>query len=315
MSEVRVSFEAVSTNDRFEKAAQAVENLARIMARLRGPGGCPWDREQTLDSLKTYLLEETYETLDAIDTGDPKLHREELGDLLLQIVFQSEIASESSGFGLAEVADGIAAKLVRRHPHVFADGDAKTAADVTKSWERIKAEERAAEAAAGGTSKSKPKGTLGGIPRALPALVRALRTGEKAAGVGFDWQSSGDVMAKVREEWEELAEAVATREAGRLGKNVGEKTPDAPAGHSSENASRDQAHVVEELGDLLFSIANLARHLDVDPEDALRQTLDKFQRRFGHLEERLEKDGKTPSEATIDELERLWEDAKLFDRR
>lgn len=303
----------MSTDDRFARAARSVENLARIMARLRGPGGCPWDREQTLETLKTYLLEETYETLEAIDGGDPKEHREELGDLLLQIVFQSEIASETSGFDLSDVADGIANKLVRRHPHVFADADAKTAADVTKSWERIKAEERAAEAAARAARGDAPsakarKGTLDGIPRALPALVRALRTGEKAAGVGFDWQHQADVMAKVREEWDELAEAVAAARS---------QDPTAPRAHKRTLAidSPEQAHIAEELGDLLFSIANLSRHLGVDPEDALRRTLDKFQRRFGHVESSLEKLGKTPSEATLDELERLWEDAKLFDRR
>jgi tetrapyrrole methylase family protein/MazG family protein len=282
----------VSNDDRFVRAAEAMERLARIMARLRAPGGCPWDREQTLQTLKTYLLEETYETLDAIDSGDAKAHREELGDLLLQVVFQSEITNESSGFGLAEVADGISDKLVRRHPHVFSDGSAKTAGEVTQNWERIKAEERAAK----GATKS---GVLDGIPRSFPALLRALRTGEKAAAVGFDWTSAADVRAKVFEEWRELEEALAHRDAGTRGSVV-------------DVDPAKQAHVAEELGDLLFSVANLARHLSVDPEDALRRTLDKFAKRFKHIEEKLETIGKKPSDATIDELERLWEDAKLF---
>jgi ATP diphosphatase len=185
---------------------------------------------------------------------------------------------------------------------------------VSKSWERIKAEERAAEAARTGAVTKTRKGTLDGIPRALPALVRALRTGEKAAGVGFDWQRPEDVRAKVREEWDELDEALKQRDA---------KKTHAPSKISPSNAHNDttqtdspeDAHVAEELGDLLFSLANLARHLKIDPEDALRRTLDKFQRRFSHLEQALEKAGRTPSEATLDELERLWEDAKLFDRQ
>lgn len=253
------------------------------MAQLRAPGGCPWDREQTLETLKTYLLEETYETIDAIDSGDPQAHREELGDLLLQIVFQSEIAEESHAFGLAEVANAISEKLVRRHPHVFGDAEARTSSDVSRNWERIKAAER-----------PKNKGTLDGIPRSFPALLRALRTGEKAAAVGFDWTSAADVRAKVHEEWRELEEALMAHDQGD---------------------SMKQAHIAEELGDLLFSVANMARHLNVDPEDALRRTLDKFQKRFRHLEQKLETIGKNPSDATIDELARLWEDAKLFDGR
>ncbi len=259
------------------------------MAQLRAPGGCPWDREQTLETLKTYLLEETYETLDAIDAGDPNGHRDELGDLLLQIVFQSEIAQEAGTFGLAEVATAIADKLVRRHPHVFAGSYAHTSADVSKNWERIKAEERAKS----GKSKA-AQGTLDSVPKALPALLRALRTGEKAAAVGFDWTRAADVRAKVYEEWSELDQALKEREGTR--------------------DSRNHAQVTEEIGDLLFSVANLSRHLGVDPEDALRRTLEKFQSRFSYIERELAVRGKVPSEATIDELERLWEDAKLFFR-
>ncbi|MEZ0315167.1 MAG: nucleoside triphosphate pyrophosphohydrolase [Myxococcota bacterium] len=277
-----------SPDARFERAAAAVERLCRIMAQLRAPGGCPWDREQTLASLKTYLLEETYETLDAIDAGDPGGHRDELGDLLLQIVFQSEITQEAGAFGLAEVATAIADKLVRRHPHVFGDTEARTASDVSKNWERIKAEERAK------SGKKDAKGTLHGVPKAFPALLRALRTGEKAAAVGFDWTRAADVRAKVYEEWSELDQALLRRE--------------------KDANPTNQAQVAEEIGDLLFSIANLSRHLGVDPEDALRRTLEKFQKRFEYLEQELAKKDKVPSEATIDELERLWEDAKLFFR-
>lgn len=276
-----------SNSDRFARAATAVERLCRIMARLRAPDGCPWDREQTLASLKTYLLEETYETLDAIDEGDPKAHCEELGDLLLQVVFQSEITQEAAdGFGLAEVATAIADKLERRHPHVFGDTEARTAADVSRNWERIKAEERAK------TGKKASKGTLDSVPKHLPALLRALRVGEKAGAVGFDWTRAADVRAKVHEEWAELEQALMRREA-------------------LPNPTH-QAQVAEEIGDLLFSVANLARHLGVDPEDALRRTLEKFTKRFQYLEQELKKNDRVPSEATIDELQRLWEDAKLF---
>lgn len=267
------------SEERFKRAGAAVEELCRIMARLRAPDGCPWDREQTLQTLKAYLLEETYETLDAIDSGDPRKHCEELGDLLLQVVFQSEITQESpQGFGLAEVAEGIARKLLRRHPHVFGDVEARDAAGALRSWEQMKAAER-----------TRDEGALHGVPRAMPALLRALRTGEKAAAVGFDWHDAAGVKAKVEEEWAELV-------------------------HAMESGAGVEA-MSEELGDMLFALTSLARHLTVNPEEALRRTLDKFQRRFEHVERRLAERNRAPGQATLDEMERLWEEAKLLERR
>lgn len=258
--------------DRFEKAGAAFADLCRVMAHLRAPGGCPWDREQTLDSLKPYLLEETYETLDAIDKGDPKDHCEELGDLLLQVVFQAEIAQETS-FDIADVSDGIREKLIRRHPHVFEGADAKTAKDVVATWEAIKAAER-----------PKSKGLLDGVPKALPALLRAYRTGEKASGVGFDWPDAEGPKAKVLEEWEEIQAALTID-------------------HNTKAISG-------EIGDMLFALVNYSRHLGIDPESALRETIDRFHLRFRHIERALQERGSEIRDTPIDSLNDLWEEAK-----
>ncbi len=264
-------------NDRFQDAARAFADLCRVMAKLRAPGGCPWDREQTLESLKVYLLEEAYETLEALDSGAADKHREELGDLLLQIVFQAEITAEAGGFGVAEVARGITEKLVRRHPHVFGDAKADSAAGALANWEAQKAKERPKEAS-----------VLAGVPAALPALLRALRVGEKAAAVGFDWNKPEEARAKVEEEWQELAHAV--------------------------DESQGPERVQEELGDLLFAIVNVSRRLGQDPETALRRATDKFSSRFRYIEDQLRAQGRSPREATLDELNQLWEDAKLLTR-
>jgi tetrapyrrole methylase family protein / MazG family protein len=250
----------------------AFERLVEIMARLRAPGGCPWDREQDFDSIKRYLLEETYEVMDAIDARDFEGLAEELGDLLLQPVFFAQMASEEGRFDIADSLTAINEKLVRRHPHVFGDGDAKTSDEVLQRWDEIKAEE-----------KPRPKGLLAGVPRSVPALVEAQQIARKAAGAGFDWPSIDQVFDQLREELDEL--------------------------HEAREESRPE-RLRDEIGDLLFVIVNLARFLKVDPEQALRGTNAKFRRRFAHVEEGIEASGKTLREATMEEMESLWQDAK-----
>lgn len=254
----------------------AMERLRRTMAWLRGPRGCPWDREQTHRSLVRYAIEEAHELAEAVEAGDPAGIREELGDLLLQVVFHAQIAREAGEYDLEDVARGIAEKLWRRHPHVFGDGVAKTAEDVERSWERTKARE-------GGAAR----GLLEGVPRSLPALARCQRLSERAARVGFDFAGPGPVLEKLREEAAELAAAAEGRDAEAL------------------------AH---EAGDLLFAAANLLRHLGVDPEDALQRCNDRFTRRFRRVEQGLSARGRSLQEATLEEMEALWQEAKARDR-
>jgi MazG family protein len=252
------------------------DRLVELMRILRGPDGCPWDRAQDLDTLKGYLVEEAYELLDAIDHGEPGKHKEELGDLLLQIVFQSQIRSESGDFQIDDVCDAIVAKMVRRHPHVF-EGKRESSADgAHASWERAKARDRERDAAA-------PKSALAGVPRALPSLLRALRVSEKAAAVGFDWKDARDVFPKIREEIGELEEALGQGDGG-----------------ASE----------QEFGDLLFALCNLARHLGINPEEALRAANDRFTGRFQHMEAAARQGGERLSDLLPDALERLWDEAK-----
>lgn len=252
------------------------ERLVEIMARLRAPGGCPWDRKQTFDTIKPYTLEETYEVLDAIDARDWRGLSEELGDYLLQAVFYAQMASEQGHFSIADSLDAINEKLVRRHPHVFADASAETPADVKKRWDEIKEEEKAGRG-------ETPKGLLEGIPRAMPALVEAQQIASKAAGVGFDWENIDQVFAKMHEELDELADA---------------------------RRSAVQGHIEDEFGDILFVLVNVARFLEVDPEQALRKTNAKFRRRFGFVEDRLRERGRSPRESDIHEMEDLWQRAK-----
>jgi MazG family protein len=256
-------------------AGAGFARLVEIMARLRSPGGCPWDREQNFDTIKPYLLEETYEVMDAIDARDWEGLAEELGDLLLQSVFFAQMASEEGHFDIADSITAINNKLVRRHPHVFADGDARTSDDVKRRWDEIKAEEK--------QTKAKPQGLLAGVPRSLPALVEAQQIASRAAGAGFDWESVGQVLDKLHEELAELDAARAT------------SNPD---------------EMKDEIGDLLFVVVNIARFLKVDPEQALRSTNAKFRRRFAHVEEGLAAQGQTPQQATIDQMESLWQAAK-----
>lgn len=256
-----------TTGERFER-------LVGIMARLRGPDGCPWDREQSFDTIKPYLLEETYEVLDAIDRRDWPGLADELGDLLLQAVFFAQMASEEKRFSIDDSIDAIVEKLIRRHPHVFGDATAKTADDVKRRWDEIKADEK--------RSKGEPsRRLLESVPRNLPALVEAQQISSKAAAVGFDWDNADQVLAKLEEELHELARA---RQGG----------------------SREELE--GEIGDLLFVIVNLARFLKVDPEQALRKTNAKFRKRFAHVESNAVLPG-----ATIDEMEALWQEAKKSD--
>lgn len=275
-----------------DSAADDFARLVEIMARLRAPGGCPWDREQTFDSIKPYFLEETYEVMNAIDARDWPNLAEELGDLLLQVVFFSQMASEAGYFEVSDSVKAINSKLIRRHPHVFGDGEAKTASDVVRRWDEIKAQEKEEkdkkEKVDASAAATKPKGILSGVPRALPALVEAQQISSKAARAGFDWPAIDDVFAKLREE---LAELDAARTGG------------------------SQEEIESEAGDLLFTIVNIARFLKVDPEQALRRCNARFRRRFGQVEEGLAQRDKTTADASLDEMEALWQAAKLSESR
>ena len=262
-----------------QTAGERFQRLVEIMARLRAPGGCPWDREQTFDSIKPYTLEETYEVMDAIDRRDFAGLAEELGDLALQVVFYAQMAEEENRFSISDSLDAINQKLVRRHPHVFADGDAKTSGEVLQRWDEIKVQEKQDKGEA-------PKGLLDSVLRAQPALTEAAQISRKAAGAGFDWPALEPVLDKVREEIDELADA---RE--RLG----------------------LAEIEGELGDLLFTLVNVARFLKVDPEQALRKTNHKFRRRFAHVESRLAERDTTVQQSTLEEMEALWQEAKGTD--
>jgi tetrapyrrole methylase family protein/MazG family protein len=258
--------------------SDAFDRLVGIMDRLRDPGGCPWDAEQTLESLSGYLIEEAYEVLDAVRSGNGAALCEELGDLLLQIVFMAKIGREKGWFTVDDVADGISDKMVRRHPHVFADRDVDGADEVVRNWEAIKREEKGGDEA--------PRSLLDGVPKALPALLKAYRMTQKAAAVGFDWQRPRDVMTKIHEEVHELEEEVQAMD--------GDPSPEARA----------------EMGDVLFVLANLARHLGVEPETALQSSNEKFQRRFGHIEAAAQAAGRQVRELTLEEMDRLWQEAK-----
>jgi MazG family protein len=272
-------------------AADSFEHLVRIMRALRAPGGCPWDREQTLQSLRPYVLEETYELLDALDRGDLAGVREELGDFLYEAVFLAQIAEEAGHFSIADAVNGIAQKLVRRHPHVFTpDGiplaeapEAMTSGDIVKQWEDLKAAER-------GAAGQAPKTILSGVPRSMPALLRAYEMTARAATVGFDWTTPDDVVAKIHEELAEIADARV-----------------AAAGPADTDALED------ELGDLLFACANYARKLGVEPEAALRRAADKFQGRFTRMETRAIADGTRLADLTLDQQNARWDAIKRDD--
>jgi len=254
--------------------------LLAVMACLRDrQHGCPWDIDQTFRTIAPYTIEEAYEVADAIERNDMPALKEELGDLLLQVVYHSQMASEAGAFRFEDVAASIADKMVDRHPHVFGDLKIADADAQTISWEARKAAERAKKTGA------EPAGALDGVARALPALLRAEKIQKRAARVGFDWTTIGPVIDKIEEELGELRGEI---EAGQL----------------------DQARVTDELGDVLFAVANLARHCKVDPEAALRSTNDKFERRFRYVEKQLAAQGRKPAQATLEEMEALWQEAK-----
>jgi MazG family protein len=259
------------------RVGERFEKLVDIMRALRAPDGCPWDREQTHASLRPFLLEETYEVLEAIESGTPHELCEELGDVLFEVVFMSHISEDAGDFTLADAIDAICDKLVRRHPHVFGDVVANDADQVLVNWEKLKQDERKAE----------NKSVLSGVPRSLPALLKAGRLTEKAARVGFDWRRTEDVFEKLDEETAELREAVA---------------------------SGDTAKMHDEIGDLLFTIANIARKVNVNPEEALQSTNRKFMRRFESMESRVRERDQNLDQLELEEMDRLWDEAKAAER-
>ena len=264
------------------RAAAAFTRLIDIMATLRGPDGCPWDREQTIDTLKPFVLEEAYEVLDAIDRHDHDDLREELGDFVFEAVFVAQLEAEAGHFTIADALTSIADKLVRRHPHVFARNPGEAALDsadrVRTRWEEIKAQERATAA--------ESKTLLSGIAPALPALLRAYHIGVRAASVGFEWPTAGEVVDKIQEEVDEIREVVAA------------------------DGALDRARAEEEMGDLLFAISNLSRKLGIEPETALRKANEKFTKRFTALEKTVTASGRSMGNMTLDELEAVWQRQK-----
>jgi len=263
-----------------------IARLLEIMAALRTRGtGCPWDLQQTFETIAPYTIEEAYEVADAIARGDLDDLRDELGDLLLQVVFHARMAQEQGAFDFADVVEGLTEKLVRRHPHVFGEERGLTATAVEGLWERIKRAERAHKG--NGLSGKETANTLAGVAVALPALTRALKLQAKAGEVGFDWNDPRAVLAKIREEANEI---------------------------ETELAAGNRATAGAEVGDLLFAVVNLARHLDVDPEATLRATNQKFERRFAAIERALAERGKTPQAATLEEMDELWNEAKAAER-
>jgi len=269
-----------------ETAGARFDRLVEIMRTLRGPHGCPWDREQTLSSLRPFVLEETYELLDTLDRRDLDGLREELGDFLFEAVFLAQIASEEGHFAIGDAIQAITDKLIRRHPHVFtadgrplaAAGDALTSQAVIEKWETLKAQERAKK-------ETRDTTILSGVPRTLPALLRAYELSARAAAVGFDWARAADVLDKIDEEVTELR-AVVAREAA------------------------DRARLEEEMGDALFAVVNLARKMGIEPEAALRRANDKFQARFDHLERRVKEEGKQLQDLSLEQLEERWQVVK-----
>ncbi|MEE9547268.1 MAG: nucleoside triphosphate pyrophosphohydrolase [Hyphomicrobium sp.] len=267
-------------------AKKTLSDLLAVMAGLRTPGtGCPWDLEQTFATIAPYTIEEAYEVADAIAHDDIAGLKDELGDLLLQVVYHARMAQEQDAFAFDDVVDAITRKMIRRHPHVFGTAEERAAGAAPGFWDRIKAQEKGDEASTGSL--------LDDVPTALPALTRAIKLQSKAAKVGFDWPSLSPVLAKLKEELAELEDAIAKSAAG------------------SETSARA---IDEEFGDLLFVVANLARHLKLDPEASLRAANQKFVRRFRYIEERLAADGRTPSDSDLAEMDALWNDAKAKER-
>ena len=270
-------------------ASKAVDELLAVMAALRTPGtGCPWDLAQTFKTIAPYTIEEAYEVADAIEKGDMPALEDELGDLLLQVVYHARMAEEDGAFAFPDVAAAITAKMIRRHPHVFGTEEERAAGAAPGFWERLKAKEK---------GPAKPAGVLADVPAAMPALTRAVKLQDKAARVGFDWPSLAPVFDKLKEELSELENAVASG-----------------AGETASGSAADREKIAEEFGDLLFVVANVARHLKIDPEGALRAANQKFIRRFGRIEASLAADGRSPAQSTLAEMDRLWDQAKAEER-
>jgi MazG family protein len=297
-----------TTGERFERALS-------IMARLRGPGGCPWDREQTFDSIKPYTLEETYEVLEAIDQRDWDELTGELGDLLLQVLFYAQMAKEQDRFSIDEILDRLSDKLIARHPHVFGDVKVETSSDVVRNWEALKAEEKKKRLEAGGgksamDNEDKPESVLAGVSSAMPALLEAHKLSSRAAHVGFDWPNIQELFEKLREETEELQERL--REFPAPGPQ--------PQGRGVAGAGRPRIsedlrqRLEDEVGDLFFVLVNIARYLSLDPESSLKKTNRKFKRRFQWMEDRLRTSGRPPQQHSMEELESLWQQAKQQER-
>ena len=284
-----------TTGERFERAVS-------IMARLRAPGGCPWDREQTFDTIKRYTLEETYEVLEAIDNRDWDELPGELGDLLLQVLFYSEMAKEQGTFSIDDVLDRLSTKLVDRHPHVFGDVKADTPSEVLRNWEALKAEERKKRAKDQRENDDVPGSILQGVSSAMPSLLEAHKLSSKAAHVGFDWPNISGLFDKLKEEADELREQVD---------QMPTPSPHGVAGAEGGRISPELRDKLEgELGDLFFVLVNLARHLSLDSESALKKTNRKFRCRFQWMEQQLQIAGKTPEQSTMEEMESLWQSAK-----
>ncbi len=296
-----------TTGERFQRAVE-------IMARLRAPGGCPWDREQSFDTIKPYTLEETYEVLEAIDNRDWHELTGELGDLLLQVLFYSQMAREEGHFSIDDVLDRLANKLVDRHPHVFGEVKADTSAEVLRNWEALKAEEKKKRLEAGGGKKAEAaedvQSVLAGVSPRMPALLEAHKLSSRAAHVGFEWPEIEGLFAKLAEETEELRAELKSLpvKGGSVGRGVaGSGKPQVP--------SELRERLEDEVGDLFFVLVNIARYLSLDPESALKKTNRKFKRRFQWMEERLRASGRGPAQASMDELEELWQQAKQKENR
>jgi nucleoside triphosphate diphosphatase len=284
------------------------ERAVSIMARLRGPGGCPWDREQTFDSIKPYTLEETYEVLEAIDNRDWDELQGELGDLLLQVLFYSQMASEERRFSINEVLNRLSSKLIDRHPHVFGNVTAETSADVLRNWEALKAEEKKKRLEAGGgklVEPTKPESVLSGVSSAMPALLEAHKLSSRAAHVGFDWPEMEGLFEKLEEEAGELKLELRQLPPLPASTSLGVR------GSGKPPIPDDlKQRIEQEVGDLFFVLVNIARYLSIDPESALKKTNRKFKRRFQWMEEQLRASGRGPKDASRDELEQLWQSSK-----
>ncbi len=289
-----------TTGERFERAVA-------IMARLRGPGGCPWDREQTFDSIKPYTLEETYEVLEAIDNRDWDELPAELGDLLLQVLFYAQMAKDQGTFSIDEVLDRLSSKLVDRHPHVFGDVKAETSSEVLRNWQALKAEEKKKRVGDSKKDTGSSESMLAGVSTAMPALMEAYKLSSRAAQVGFDWPNMDGLFEKLQEETAELQQGLERFPApGPQPQHRG------VAGASGQQIPEDlKQHLEEEVGDLFFVLVNIARYLSLDPESALRKTNRKFKRRFQWMEEQLRASGRNPNQASMAEFESLWQQAKV----